>query len=115
MHQDVVLCGNGFSMNQDMLIYISRSSGILDDSESDTLSEAKSRGDSVSSPPPTPTSVGPEIVIEGLPAQRDEYLSQAKQSSRYYSIFCQNFTLYQSVSMAYREKILETLVKQTLL
>ncbi|XP_053405798.1 unconventional myosin-IXAb-like isoform X4 [Mercenaria mercenaria] len=58
------------------------SSGILDDSESDTLSEAKSRGDSVSSPPATPTSQGPEIYIESLPGSKDKFLTETGRSSR---------------------------------
>ena len=59
------------------------SSGILDDSESDTLLEGKSRGDSVGSPPPTPTSgQAPEIRVESLTGHRDDYLTQGNRSSR---------------------------------
>lgn len=74
---------NLWSTVVEMFTCFYRSSGILDDSESDTLLEGKSRGDSVSSPPPTPTSQGPEIRIESLPGTRDDYLSQAGKSSRY--------------------------------
>ncbi|WAQ98537.1 MY9AA-like protein [Mya arenaria] len=60
-----------------------RSSGIHDDSESDTLSEVKSRGESIGTPPHTPTSLGtPDIRVEPSPRVKEEFLGQAGQGSR---------------------------------
>ncbi|XP_052795146.1 unconventional myosin-IXAa-like isoform X4 [Mya arenaria] len=63
--------------------YSEESSGIHDDSESDTLSEVKSRGESIGTPPHTPTSLGtPDIRVEPSPRVKEEFLGQAGQGSR---------------------------------